>query len=245
MINVPPPIKLNCWLPGSAPALGFEYQIRYAKRRNAELRIQGGEVKLYAPNHMSPKTIKAWLEQRSGWILDCLQKQQAQLADVPQRQGKDGEHWAFLGRQLQLVITPLPAKRRATIRHDETQLKLALPLGLSTLPVIERWYKRQAQLILSAKTCALADRLGLSVKEVKLRRTKTKWGHCTQKGVIQYNWLIMQAPEWVVDYLVTHEVCHLKHPNHSRDFWAFVASSYPDYQHAEKWLKDNGHTLTV
>ena len=78
-----------------------------------------------------------------------------------------------------------------------------------------------------------------------MRFTRSKWGHCTSEGVLQYNWHIVLAPEPVVDYLVAHEVCHLRHLNHSAHFWALVASVCPDYQAQRDWLKANGRCLTL
>ncbi len=91
----------------------------------------------------------------------------------------------------------------------------------------------------------LARYLGVEHKitEIKLRKTKSKWGHCTSTGVLQYNWMIMLAPYSIIDYMITHEVCHLLHMDHSQRFWNRVESICPDCDHYINWLKEHEHRL--
>ena len=89
----------------------------------------------------------------------------------------------------------------------------------------------------------LARHLGVEnkIKEIKLRKTKSKWGHCTSKGIIQYNWLIMLAPYSIIDYMITHEICHLIHMDHSRNYWNLVESICPSHKSYVSWLKKHEH----
>ena len=111
--------------------------------------------------------------------------------------------------------------------------------------ILQRWLLTQARLLLPGRTQALANYLqvGTRLKEVVFRKTKTKWGHCTSSGRIQFNWLIMMAPDAVIDYMIAHEVSHLLHMNHSKRFWNLVESVCPDYRTYVKWLKKHEHRL--
>lgn len=95
------------------------------------------------------------------------------------------------------------------------------------------------------QTIRLARQIKREVSDIRFRRTKTKWGHCTSRGVIQYNWLIMMAPRDIIDYLIAHEVSHLAHPNHSARFWQQVARLAPNYLQERAWLRENGHKLNL
>ncbi len=108
-----------------------------------------------------------------------------------------------------------------------------------------QYFKSQAKDMLTKLTYQQADQMHLlhKLNGVRFRRTKTKWGHCTNKGVIQFNWLIMGAPIKVIEYLVVHEVAHLKHPNHQAAFWSFVKQYCENYKAEDKWLKENGIKL--
>ncbi len=92
-----------------------------------------------------------------------------------------------------------------------------------------------------AISMGLVDKLGA----INYRYTRTKWGHCTSEGNIQYNPFIALAPLYVVDYIIAHEVCHLRHRNHSKNFWNLVGKVCPQWQQAEAWLDSEGHRISI
>ena len=88
-----------------------------------------------------------------------------------------------------------------------------------------------------------AKLIGVKIASVSVKDTKSRWGSCSTKGNINYNWRVVLAPVEVIDYLVCHEVSHLKHPNHSTDFWKTVEGLCPCYKEVRKWLKIRGKEL--
>ncbi|MBO7662929.1 MAG: M48 family metallopeptidase [Clostridia bacterium] len=96
---------------------------------------------------------------------------------------------------------------------------------------------------LSARTEAFARQMGVRVHGITVRNQRTRWGSCSSKGNLNFNLMLMLCPSDVIDYVVVHELCHLKHMDHSPAFWAEVASVLPDYAAARKWLKQNGAAL--
>jgi predicted metal-dependent hydrolase len=134
---------------------------------------------------------------------------------------------ARIGQQLHILLA---ASSRLA---DEEQIRRLL----------SRWYQQQALSILTYKTEQLAQKVGLDYSQVTVKATRSKWGHCTSRGAIQYNWQILLAPEAIVDYLVAHEVSHLRHQNHSADFWALVADICPTFKADRAWLKAEGAGL--
>lgn len=96
---------------------------------------------------------------------------------------------------------------------------------------------------LKTKLPHYAKLIGVTYGRVTVRNQRTKWGSCSAQGNLNFNVLLMLAPEDVLDYVVVHELCHRKHMDHSKDFWALVESVLPDYKKSRKWLKDNGETL--
>jgi predicted metal-dependent hydrolase len=80
---------------------------------------------------------------------------------------------------------------------------------------------------------------------IRIGDQKTRWGSCSSNGTLSFSWRLMLAPPRVLDYVVIHELCHLTYMNHSREFWAKVASIDPDYREHRKWLKDNGDSLIL
>jgi predicted metal-dependent hydrolase len=105
------------------------------------------------------------------------------------------------------------------------------------------WFKEQAQIDLAARTAFHAGQLGVVVKSVKMRSQASRWGSCSSSGNINYNWRLVLAPPFVLDYVAAHEVAHLVEMNHSPAFWATVARTLPDMDKGRAWLKAHGRQL--
>ena len=102
---------------------------------------------------------------------------------------------------------------------------------------------KEAKAWFTDRTAYFAPLVGVTYGSVTIRTQKTRWGSCTGKGDLNFNCLLMLAPEEIRDYVVVHELCHRKHMDHSSAFWAEVESILPDYRVRRKWLKDNGAAL--
>lgn len=105
------------------------------------------------------------------------------------------------------------------------------------------WLKRQARAEIVGKAHAAALRLGLQFKRITLRDTTTRWGSCSADGALAFSWRLILAPPAVLEYVVAHEVAHLKEMNHSRRFWTLVALLHPAPSRARAWLRANGTAL--
>lgn len=101
----------------------------------------------------------------------------------------------------------------------------------------------QALGVLPDKVRYYAGKIGVDYGRITVRNQKTRWGSCSAKGNLNFNCLLMLAPEEVLDYVVVHELCHRKEMNHSKRFWAEVAKIMPDYDEKRRWLKENGARL--
>ena len=107
-------------------------------------------------------------------------------------------------------------------------------------PKIERHLWELAKEELPLRVMALAAHHGFPVREVRVRNQKSRWGSCSRNGTVSLNWRVLQAPAFVRDYVILHELAHLRQMNHSNRFWAGVAEICPEYQEAERWLKTHG-----
>ena len=103
--------------------------------------------------------------------------------------------------------------------------------------------KKKAKRILPERVAYWAPLIGVRPGRIAVRCQKTRWGSCSTKGNLNFNCLLMLAPEDVIDYIVVHELCHLKHMNHSKRFYAEIEKVLPDYRQHQQWLKDNGEFL--
>jgi predicted metal-dependent hydrolase len=108
-----------------------------------------------------------------------------------------------------------------------------------------RWYQAQAEVKLLEKTEHYAKIIGVTPTRIVVKTFKARWGSCSAKGDIHYNWKIIMATNDVVDYVVIHELCHILHHNHSPQFWKTVEFHLPAYREYKAWLKLNGNLLEI
>ncbi len=108
---------------------------------------------------------------------------------------------------------------------------------------LEERYRRAAQEYIPKRVAFFQTFVGGSYERITIRDQKTRWGSCSSKGTLSFNWRLMLAPPTVLDYVVVHELCHLTHMNHSKEFWLAVEEVMPDYKKYRNWLKENGNKL--
>ncbi len=108
---------------------------------------------------------------------------------------------------------------------------------------LEKWYRREAAAVFEEKAEEFAKRLHVSFQDIRIKDQKSRWGSCSSKRNMNFNWRLLMAPEPVCDYVIIHELCHLIHMNHSADFWNLVESICPDYWQYKKWLREKGKLL--
>jgi predicted metal-dependent hydrolase len=110
-------------------------------------------------------------------------------------------------------------------------------------PALEAQFARRARIELPARTWELAAETGIGIKNVTVRNQRSRWGSCSARGTISLNWRLVQAPDLVRDYIIHHELMHLREMNHSARFWAHVEAVCPAWRSAERWLKRHGSLL--
>ena len=108
---------------------------------------------------------------------------------------------------------------------------------------LEKGYRREAAAVFEEKAEEFAKRLHVSFQDIRIKDQKSRWGSCSSKRNMNFNWRLLMAPEPVCDYVIIHELCHLIHMNHSADFWNLVESICPDYRQYKKWLREKGKLL--
>lgn len=119
------------------------------------------------------------------------------------------------------------------------------PLHAHEDPASVNKHKKYARKIFEAKVAYFQQFTGGEYTSITIRDQKTRWGSCSGRGILSFNWRLILAPTEILDYVVVHELCHLTHMNHSKEFWGLVGSVIPDYKVRRKWLKENGHTLRL
>ena len=108
-----------------------------------------------------------------------------------------------------------------------------------------KWYMRTANEAISERLDYHCKIIGMTYNTMRIKEQKTRWGSCSKKGNLNFNWKLIMSPQWVIDYVIVHEVCHLRYLNHSKEYWKMVELYMPDYKKAQEWLKKNGMGLRL
>ncbi len=226
---------------------GFRYALRRSKRAKS-IRITVGDdgVVLTIPHRVDERAGHAFIEERSSWINKTLAKIEAADDIVASRSLADGSTVPFLGADLTLRLLDGPSGR-VTVKPALGELWVRVPdeRRETVAAALERWYRRQAKEIFTARLDAVVARNGTSYERVAVRDQKTRWGSCSTSGTISFNWRLLLAPEAVLDYVVEHEAAHIEVRDHSARFWALMDERVDDWRDSRLWLKRHGSTLRL
>ncbi|MFW6026541.1 MAG: M48 family metallopeptidase, partial [Candidatus Woesearchaeota archaeon] len=107
------------------------------------------------------------------------------------------------------------------------------------------WYRERADKKIKERVNKYKDKIGIEPNNVKVKKQKKRWGSCSSKGNLNFNWKLIMAPMSIVNYIVVHELTHLKYSNYSQDFWQLIETIIPDYEERQEWLRINGRKLTI
>ena len=217
-------------------------QIIRSKRRSISLEIErDGSLTVRAPQYTSIGEINALVKSKVSWISKKQTLLRKQARETPPKRFTNGEHFYYLGNTYPLEI--VTGQDSPLVLRDH--FFLAADAQESALQVFQQWYKQHASQVIKGRAAILAQNNGYATSKIRITSAKTRWGSCGPRGSLNFTWRLVMAPEDVIDYVVVHELVHLRIRNHSRKYWEAVRRFMPDYQICLKWLKDYGHRLRL
>ena len=215
--------------------------VRSRRKSVAVIVLPDGALEVRAPLGLPGGRIQEFVESHTDWI----QKQQRRArlaAPLPAKKFTDGESFLFLGQSHPLRIVP---HQRPALAFDGKTFRLSRSGLPKAREYFARWYKTQAQDMLTAYVQALATEHGFTYQKVRISSARTRWGSCSSKGTLSFTWRLMMAPLEVVNYVLMHELLHTKIHNHSKIFWHGMVKLLPDYWQQRTWLRKNGKYLSL
>jgi hypothetical protein len=224
---------------------GFVAEVsRTSRIKSATIKVEDGVVVVVVPKTLSQERIQKLLNDKKLWIKQKIALH-PQSQKPKEKQYVSGEAFSYLGRNYRLKI----------IEGELTQIKLVHGRLTILAPkdskpkmikyALTSWFMRRAELKLREKLIRYSPIVGVETNGYKVKSFQSRWGSCTPRGRVDFNWKIIMAPNRVVDYVVVHELCHLKQHDHSPQFWKLVESIMPDYLESKDWLRVNGASLMV
>jgi predicted metal-dependent hydrolase len=229
---------------------GVHYALRRSTRRSIGFMIDDDGLRVTAPRRLSLADIDNAVRAKQRWILTKLferVERRAVREQKPPVQWSDGAQLPYLGGNITLRLQEA-ARSRCEFDPDKRELTVGVVPGLSEWQLQERvklWFQTEAKRLFAERMEHFAPRLGVAYKSMTLSSAGTRWGSCTVAGHIRLNWRLIHYSLPLIDYVVAHELAHLREMNHSPRFWETVGTVYPDYDGAKAALKKRSQEMPV
>ena len=226
----------------------IEFNVIYRDRKTMSIEVEpSGEVTAIAPIDASEDKILKLVQSKANWIVQKQYEVNYININKINREAVNGESYMYLGRNYSLqlidndIIKEIEVKLLrgkfvvTTNTREEEKIKLAL----------EKWYRDKTLKRVNERIEYYQRYFGDNVNHVKVKEQKKRWASCTKNNELLFNWRCVMAPSNVLDYIVVHEMCHMKNKNHSKEFWDDILRVLPDYDCRRQWLKTNGIKLDL
>ena len=197
-----------------------------------------GQITVRAPMRCSEERIFAFLREKESWIIRQKSKIKGAGICLPP-ENLNGYRFLLLGKFCEIRLTD-----EKYIRLNERADCLFLPQK-NAQARLKKWLKDNALRIFTLATEQRASEMGVSFTSVAVTHARGKWGSCSADNKLRFAYRLIYAPKDVVDYVIVHELAHVKHKNHSKNFWSEVEKFVPDYKQKRKWLKEHGILMRI
>jgi predicted metal-dependent hydrolase len=224
----------------------LSYFLKRSARRSIGFTVDDRGLTVTAPRWIRLQDVESAIAEKQKWIFSKLGEWQQREATrvLPVMQWRDGATMPFLGQSITLRLDSPSGV--LMFDADGHVLQLALPAQATTQQIRDRvqgWLQHQAKRLFTERLDYYGERLGIRHSAFALSSATTRWGSCTEDGVIRLNWRLMHFPLALIDYVVAHELAHLREMNHGPQFWDTVESIFPEFRDARERLKNHPPTL--
>jgi len=216
------------------------------RKKTISLQINGkAEIVVSAPFFTRLDEINRFVEEKQNWIQKTIQKQNTLWFRRKEKEFVSGEYFYYLG-----LPYPLEVFFQQNLPEGLVFWSNRFYLNSPNDPAGRKiyfidWYKTKAGEYLEKQVKILAGRLNLLPKSIKITSARTRWGSCSQESNLAFSFRLIMAPPIVIDYVIIHELMHIKEKNHSSGFWKLLEAAMPEYKLHRRWLKENEHKFIL
>lgn len=220
----------------------IEYQLILMPRKTLDISVHPDlSVTVKAPEGTDPGEIEKRVQARAAWIVKQQRQFQIYLPDIPPRQYVSGESHRYLGRQyrLKIITTPAGAPEQIHLTRQFVEVYATDKASSHIHELVSAWYLDQAHLVFQERLNACLPRFvreNLPTPNIIIRKMQSSWGSCSARGTISLNIKLIQAPKEYIDYVLMHELCHLKQLNHGVEFYELLERVMPNWQEKKEKL---------
>lgn len=226
----------------------IDYKIKRGKRKKtvAINVAPTAQVVVLVPNFVSKDDIGKIVKKKARWILEKQEFFRALAALYPEKEFISGEQILYLGHKYRLKVKQVGKECSSEPKLVGRRIYISVNKKLGPKDrkkiikdALINWYFSKSEQIIKSRVNRYSKMLDIKPQDIKIKNQKKRWGSCSSNGILRFNWRVAIAPISIIDYIVVHELSHLKIKNHSSDFWKLVSLALPDYQERRDWLKNN------
>jgi predicted metal-dependent hydrolase len=221
--------------------------VRSAAAKQLRIKVSPEGVQVVVPDSRDPAEAREFILRNRVWVTEQL-KRARQLRAVRRPEKRMSGRIHFRGESLPINVISCPTWRAPNkVQYVAGTITITRGPNATTTASrsLEYWLRKQARAVIAEHIVAVRERVKRRPRRIYVMSQRTKWGNCSALGNLSFNWRLIMAPDYVLRYIVTHEMVHLAIPDHSQRFWLTVKSFCPSADRARQWLVANGHRLTV
>ncbi len=226
----------------------IQYTLKRSRKRKKTISLQIGksaELTVYAPYFTPVSEISRFLEEKQSWIDRAVRRQSEIRPEEQIKEYQTGELFYFLGKPYALTAYFEPLENQGVMFWDNRFFLNCPDNHAMRRQYFEIWYKKKAQVHLPARVEHFSGIHHLTPRGVRITKAEQRWGSCSPDNALALSFRLMMAPPDVIDYVVIHELMHIRQKNHSSKFWRLVIEAMPQYQAHRRWLRDHQHLFSL
>lgn len=222
--------------------MNIDYKLIYSKRKTLNISVERDRsIIVRAPINTSKEKIDEIIEKKKLWLFDKIKHGKKYPEHKNQKEFVSGETLLYLGKNYKLNIIEKEIKGI----EFNYNFSISKKNQNKAYKLFKEWYKEKAKIKINKIAKEYSEHIGVKYNKILISDIKYRWGSCTPKNNLNFNWRLIKAPMYVLKYIVIHELTHLIEPNHTPEFWNIVSIQHPGYEKAKNWLKENGELLEI
>lgn len=221
----------------------IEFDVVFKKRKTMEISVEPPDmITVVAPIGTADEVIIEKTKSRAKWIVEQLFSFKDMQYQKINREFVNGESFMYLGRNysLQIIVDEKIKKSEVKLYHSKFYITVNKKDDETIHKAMENWYRKKTKEKVEERINYYQKFFNAMPTAIKVKEQQKRWGSCTSKNKLLFNWRCVMAKSNVLDYIIVHEMCHMYHKNHSKEFWELLNSVMPDYKSRKEWLKNYG-----
>lgn len=224
----------------------ISFDIIYSNRKSIGIHLdENGNVTVRAPRRIKYNTIEEIVLEKANWINKKKKELKIKKNNIKSKKFVDGELFLYMGKEfpLKVIVNTQIKEIEVMFKGDFITVRTPVVDYYKLRNAMELWYRNISKDIILKSVKHYESKFSKEVNRIVIKEQKSRWGSCSSKNNLNFNWRLSMAPPEVIEYIVVHEMCHLEHMNHSKEFWTLVEYFISDYKKYREWLKLNGRHL--